>query len=80
MAHDYGDRQPRVDFLLEMLGEHPPDKVLHQDHTGRSRTAAELAHEIETGTLFGRGLVAIAGLVLQALGSDRPPGRKKAAP
>lgn len=78
MSYDYGERQSRVDFLLKILGEQPQDKALHQDHTGRSRTASEIAHEIETGTTFGRGIVAVAGLVFQALGADEegPPPLK----
>ena len=73
MAYDYGDRQPRVDFLLEALRDHPQDGPIHVDHTGRSRTRGEMAQEIEAGTEFGRGVVAVAGLVFQALGSGKPP-------
>ena len=67
MAYDYKDRQPRVDYLLKALRDRPQDEPIHVDHTGRSRTPAEVAQEIEDGTEFGRGLVAVAGLVFQAL-------------
>jgi len=79
MAHDYGERQPRVDFLLKAFREMPPDHVLTTDVlTGQPVTAAKMVHEIEAGTMLGKTCVAVAGLVIQALKSDRPPGRKRA--
>lgn len=61
--HDYGERQPRVDYLLKKLRRFPPDKVLK----GVNLKASEAISEIEQGTLRGRSIVATAGLVFQAV-------------
>jgi hypothetical protein len=67
MAYDYGDRQQRVDFLLTTFREMPPDHILLDDHRGEPVTAARMIREIEEGTDYGKGFVAIAGLVFYAL-------------
>lgn len=60
--YDWGERQPRVDYLLKRLRAMPQDKVLR----GGKLTASEMISEIERGTLDGRAFVSAAGLVLQA--------------
>lgn len=61
--YDYGDRQPRVDYLLKKLRALPPEKVLK----GVNLKVSDVVFEIEKGTLQGRSIVATAGLVFQAM-------------
>lgn len=61
--YDYGERQPRVNYLLKRLRRLPPDEVLK----GSNLKASEAISEIEEGTLRGRSIVATAGLVFQAM-------------
>jgi hypothetical protein len=61
---DYGERQERAEFLVKTLREHP-------DRVWRDKTFAEMASEVENQTDAGRTLVAISGLVLTALLSNK---------
>jgi len=66
--HDYGDRQARADMLVSRLRNGPADIPPYRDMlTGRLLSAHQLADEIEAGTDTGKGLVAVAGIVLHAM-------------
>lgn len=72
MTYDWGDRQQRVDYLLKRLRSLPPDKVIK----GGTLTASEMISAIENGTLDGRGFVATAGFVFQAMAATPERFRK----
>jgi hypothetical protein len=61
--YDWGERQPRVNYLLGKLKALPPDDILR----GGNISAAEMITEIEKGSSRGREFVSVAGFVLQAM-------------
>lgn len=68
--YDYGERQTRADYIIGRFRANP---CLRYKHGGREYNNEELATEVEQGTDFGRTLVAVAGFVLAAFASPRPP-------
>jgi hypothetical protein len=64
---NYGSRQARAEMLVskfrDIATRWPNDKF-------HGRSYAEVAHEIEQQSEFGRGIVAVGGLVLAALGRE----------
>jgi hypothetical protein len=64
--YDYGDRQERADHIMKALRSNP-DKIYRGGPPGSPYTYAEIADQIEKGTQLGRTVVAVGGLVFQAL-------------
>jgi hypothetical protein len=64
--YDYGDRQERADYIMQALRANS-DKTCCIGHLGAPYTYAEIADQIEKGTELGRTVVAVGGLVYQAL-------------
>ena len=71
---DYGDRQERAEWLLEVMEKNNPDphKIIYTDWHGQEYTAEQLAEHIECQTDLGTTLVAVAGLIIQALYAPIP--------
>jgi hypothetical protein len=64
--HDWGERQERADYLLKILHK-DPDRIAKFPLDHRQYTYAEVADHIERGTVVGREVMAVAGIVLQAM-------------
>ena len=64
--HDWGERQERADHLIKILRK-SPDKIAQFPLDHRKYTYEEVADHIEKGTVVGREVMAVAGVVFQAI-------------
>lgn len=71
---NYGDRQERAEMLVRAFRSQGT-KVFNMQN--RAYTSDQIANEIECMTDLGKELVAVAGLVLQAMLSTPDLFRKK---